>query len=56
MPDIILPRRIPALTSRRRSVDAPTAGNVPTINPAVARDPGLNVPKGAFGGGIGAGF
>jgi hypothetical protein len=56
MPDIILPKRIPALVTRRRSVDAPTAANLPTINPAVARDPGLTVPDGAFGGGIGEGL
>jgi hypothetical protein len=56
MPDIILPRRIPGLTTRRRSVDSPAAADVPTINPAVARDPGLNVPDGAFGGGLGEGL
>jgi hypothetical protein len=56
MPDIILPKRVPALLTRRRSVDASTAADVPTVNPAVARDPGLNVPSGAFGGGIGEGL
>jgi len=50
MPDITLSRRAPGLTTRRRSVAAPTTADVPTINPAVARDPGLDVPKGAFGG------
>jgi len=50
MPDITLPRRAPSLTTRRRSVAAPTAADVPTINPAVARVPGLDVPKGALGG------
>jgi len=50
MPDITLPRRAPGLTTRRRSVAAPTAADVPVVNPAVARDPGLDVPKGAFGG------
>jgi hypothetical protein len=56
MPDIILPKRVPALVTRRRSVDAPTAGDVPTIDPAVARDPGLKVPRGAFGSGLGEGL
>ena len=56
MPDIILPTRVKSLTARRRSVDAPSAADVPTVNPAVARDPGLRVPSGAFGGGIGEGL
>ncbi len=56
MPDIILPKRVKSLTARRRSVSAPNAADVPTINPAVARDPGLDVPAGAFGGGLGEGL
>ena len=38
------------------TVDAPTAADVGTVDPAVARDPGLRVPDGAFGGGIGEGL
>jgi len=56
MPDITLPRRAPGLTTRRRSVAAPTAADVPVVDPAVARDPGLVVPEGAFGGGFGEGL
>ena len=44
MPDIILPRRTKGLTRRRRSVDAPSAADVPTGEPenrvAAARVPG----------------
>ena len=47
MPDSIVPKRVRALATRRRSVDAPTATDVPTVNPAAARDPGLDVPAGA---------
>ena len=56
MPDSVPPRRAGPSPTRRRSMNAPTVGTVPTVNPAVTRYPGLGVPGGAFGGGIGEGL
>ena len=54
MPDIILPRRSSGGRRRSRPARPIDASNVPQAG--LARDPGLNVPKGAFGGGIGEGL
>lgn len=56
MADILLPRRVNSGATRRQSARAPSAENVSEVSPAIARDPGLSVPRGAFGGGIGEGL
>ena len=53
MSDYIPPRRAGPTTTRRRPVDVRTVETVSTFIPAVARDPGLNVPDSAFGGAMG---
>lgn len=48
MADITLPHRNPSTGTRPPGIALPTAQDVPTVNPAIARDPGVSAPAGAF--------